>query len=82
MEEAKELIVSAIEGGIYHDLGSGSNIDLCVIQKGKVDYYRNYVTKNKKTFSMKKPLSFPKGTTSNLLTVFYRGCERVCCEIG
>lgn len=65
MEDAKEIIVKAIEAGIYHDLGSGSNVDLCVIQKGKVDFFRNYVSKNKKQFSMEKAYSFPKGTTSN-----------------
>ena len=64
MEEGKELIVKAIEAGIYHDLGSGSNVDLCVITKGKVEFFRNYVSKNKKMFSMEHAYSFPKGTTS------------------
>eukprot|EP00826_Nyctotherus_ovalis_P011323 TRINITY_DN12951_c0_g1_i25.p2 TRINITY_DN12951_c0_g1~~TRINITY_DN12951_c0_g1_i25.p2 ORF type:complete len:196 (-),score=66.05 TRINITY_DN12951_c0_g1_i25:109-696(-) len=66
LEEAKELIVRAIEGGIYHDLGSGSNVDLCIIQKGKVEYLRNYVRKNKKEFSMEQSYAFPKGTTKVL----------------
>jgi len=73
LEEAKELVVKAIEGGIYNDLGSGSNVDLCVIQKGKIDFFRNYVSKNKKMFSMEKAYTFPKGTTStthSLITIY------------
>jgi 20S proteasome subunit beta 2 len=59
-------MVKAVEAGIYHDLGSGSNVDLCVIKKGKVEFFRNYVSKNKKIFSMEKAYVFPKGTTSNI----------------
>jgi 20S proteasome subunit beta 2 len=58
------VIVKAIEAGIYHDLGSGSNVDLCVITKGKTQFFRNYVSKNKKMFSMEKAYIFPQGTTS------------------
>ena len=43
--------MSAIEAGIYHDLGSGSNVDVCVIKKGKVEYMRNYKHDNFKIFS-------------------------------
>lgn len=38
----------AIAAGIFNDLGSGSNIDLCVITKGKVDYLRPHDEANKK----------------------------------
>ena len=38
-EEAKNMCIAAIEAGIYHDLGSGSNVDVCVIKKGKVDLF-------------------------------------------
>ena len=34
--DAVALVASAIRSGIYNDLGSGSNVDLCVITKGKV----------------------------------------------
>jgi 20S proteasome subunit beta 2 len=33
-EEAKNMVIAAIEAGIYHDLGSGSNVDVCIIKKG------------------------------------------------
>ena len=42
-EEAVDLCVKAITAGIYHDLGSGSNVDYCVITKDKADMHRNAV---------------------------------------
>ena len=57
-------MTKAVEGGVYHDMGSGSNVDLCVITKGKADFFRNYKSDNHKMFSMEKGYSFPKGTTS------------------
>uniref|UniRef100_A0A671RH85 Proteasome subunit beta n=1 Tax=Sinocyclocheilus anshuiensis TaxID=1608454 RepID=A0A671RH85_9TELE len=47
-EEAKRLVRDAIAAGIFNDLGSGSNIDLCVITKGNVDYLRPHDMANKK----------------------------------
>ena len=37
-EEAKQLVCKAIRAGIFNDLGSGSNMDVCVIKKDNVDY--------------------------------------------
>ncbi|KAF3707111.1 Proteasome subunit beta type-7 [Channa argus] len=42
MEEAKELVRVAIRAGIMCDLGSGNNIDICVITRKGVDYIRPY----------------------------------------
>ena len=50
-EDAIKLVVAAIEAGIYHDLGSGSNVDVCVIMRGKVESYRNLKHDNSKVFS-------------------------------
>jgi len=41
-EEAKDLVAQAIEAGIFNDLGSGSNVDVCVIKKDKTDYIRPF----------------------------------------
>lgn len=38
----------AIAAGIYNDLGSGSNIDICVISKNKLDFLRPYDVANRK----------------------------------
>uniref|UniRef100_A0A3Q4N4P6 Proteasome 20S subunit beta 13a n=1 Tax=Neolamprologus brichardi TaxID=32507 RepID=A0A3Q4N4P6_NEOBR len=42
LEPAKELVRAAIQAGIMNDLGSGNNIDICVITKQGVDYIRPY----------------------------------------
>lgn len=47
-EEAKQLVRDAIAAGIFNDLGSGSNIDLCVISKNKLDFLRPYNMPNTK----------------------------------
>ncbi|XP_078282558.1 proteasome subunit beta type-7 [Rhinoraja longicauda] len=47
-EDAKQLVKAAIGAGIFNDLGSGSNIDLCVITKNKLDYLRPHDIANKK----------------------------------
>lgn len=59
-EEAIKTVVAAIEGGVYHDLGSGSNVDVCIIKKGKVEYLRNYKTDNKKMYSKPEGYQFKK----------------------
>lgn len=38
--EAMQLVTDAISAGVFNDLGSGSNVDLCVITRDKVDYIR------------------------------------------
>lgn len=45
-EEAVNLCIEAITAGIYHDLGSGSNVDYCVITKEKSEMFRNAVKNN------------------------------------
>jgi 20S proteasome subunit beta 2 len=42
------LVRNAIAAGIFNDLGSGSNIDVCVIKRGSVDYIRPYDQANLK----------------------------------
>ena len=46
--EALKLVRDAIAAGIFNDLGSGSNIDLCVITEDKVEYLRPYDEANVK----------------------------------
>ena len=41
-----ELCTKAITAGIYHDLGSGSHVDFCVITKDKADMHRNAIKNN------------------------------------
>ena len=47
-EDAKKLVRDAIAAGIFNDLGSGSNVDLCIITKDGIEYLRPYDEANLK----------------------------------
>jgi 20S proteasome subunit beta 2 len=59
-DEAKALVTKAIEAGIYHDLGSGSNVDVSIIKKGKTTVTRSVKSDNHKVFSKPGGYQFPK----------------------
>ncbi|KAK7895821.1 hypothetical protein WMY93_021146 [Mugilogobius chulae] len=67
-EQAKQLVRDAIAAGIFNDLGSGSNIDLCVINKSKVDYLRPHDEANKKGVRT-GDYKYKRGTTGVLTKV-------------
>jgi 20S proteasome subunit beta 2 len=65
-EEAKKMVRDAILAGIFNDMGSGSNVDLCVIKANdQVDYLRGYDIANKKG-ERKQKYEYKKGTTAVL----------------
>uniref|UniRef100_A0A671XKP8 Proteasome subunit beta n=1 Tax=Sparus aurata TaxID=8175 RepID=A0A671XKP8_SPAAU len=70
-EAAKQLVRDAIAAGIFNDLGSGSNIDLCVITKGKVDYLRPHDEANKKGVRT-GDYKYKRGTTGYSLLITHR----------
>ena len=55
--EAKKLIVRAIRSGIFNDLGSGSNVDLCVITQSGAKEYRNYEEHNVRSSDVRERTS-------------------------
>ena len=61
-DEAVALVAAAIRSGIYNDLGSGSNVDVCVITADGVDYKRNYEFLQGKTYARQFPVKYPPGT--------------------
>ncbi|KAM3407790.1 hypothetical protein ACQJBY_001256 [Aegilops geniculata] len=67
-EEGIALVAEAIRAGIFNDLGSGSNVDVCVITKGNTEYLRNHELPNPRTFVSSKGYSFNKGHTEVLST--------------
>lgn len=69
-EAAKTLVRDAIAAGIFNDLGSGSNVDLCVITKDGAKYLRNYEMPNEKERRQDVELKYkyPVGTTAVLNT--------------
>jgi len=67
-DAAMELVKQAIFAGINNDLGSGSNVDLVVITKGKVDIHRNIEKLDSRPYS--RVYKFPRGFTQVLNTTF------------
>jgi len=61
----KKLVRDAIAAGIFNDLGSGSNIDLCIITKSSAKLVRPYEEANQKGERQGKYL-FKRGTTEVL----------------
>ncbi|ESW14399.1 hypothetical protein PHAVU_008G277700 [Phaseolus vulgaris] len=59
-DEGIKLVVDAICAGIFNDLGSGSNVDVCVITKGHKEYLRNHLLPNPRTYVNPKGFEFPK----------------------
>ena len=64
-DEAVALTAEAIEAGIWNDLGSGSNVDVCVITQEKTELMRNFRTPNQREKKM-RDYRFEKGTTAVL----------------
>ncbi|XP_057496574.1 proteasome subunit beta type-7-B-like [Actinidia eriantha] len=56
------LVTEAICSGIFNDLGSGSNVDVCVITKGQTEYLRNHQLPNPRTYINEKGYAFSKKT--------------------
>lgn len=62
VEQGKELIADAISAGVFNDLGSGGNIDVCVITAEGAKHTRAYRSPIKRLYAADfKP--FPKGAT-------------------
>uniref|UniRef100_A0A0D6R8E9 Proteasome subunit beta n=1 Tax=Araucaria cunninghamii TaxID=56994 RepID=A0A0D6R8E9_ARACU len=67
-EEGINLVCEAICSGIFNDLGSGSNVDVCVITKGNTEYLRNHRLPNPRTYVSARGYTFAKGHTEVLST--------------
>lgn len=68
-KEAVHLADQAIQSGIFNDLGSGSNVDICVINKEGMKMMRNFhgsEWKNQRSYRKKGGYNFPKGSTVRL----------------
>lgn len=65
-EEAIKICSEAIMAGIFNDLGSGSNVDVCVIEKDKpTQLMRNYIKPNERV-KKERNYKFARGTTAVL----------------
>lgn len=74
-DEAVKLCADAIEAGIWNDLGSGLNVDVCVMEVGKdAHLYRNYLTPNVRG-TKERSYKFARGTTLVLKESIYDLCK-------
>ncbi|GIY88173.1 proteasome subunit beta type-7 [Caerostris darwini] len=65
LDEAKMLVRDAIAAGIFNDLGSGSNVDLCVITRAGAEMIRPYEVANVKG-QIQGTYRYAPGTTAVL----------------
>mmetsp|Transcript_8172 Transcript_8172/g.12155 ORF Transcript_8172/g.12155 Transcript_8172/m.12155 type:complete len:496 (-) Transcript_8172:108-1595(-) len=70
LDEAVELVTAAVRAGITNDLGSGSQIDMCIIKKGGVEYRRAVESEQKLP-----PNEDETGTDEKLYDKLSRGDE-------
>ena len=64
-EGAVKICAEAIKSGIFNDLGSGSNVDICVITEQKTTLMRNYIRPNERA-KKERNYRFERGTTAVL----------------
>eukprot|EP00007_Cunea_sp_BSH-02190019_P004385 CAMPEP_0174237516 /NCGR_PEP_ID=MMETSP0417-20130205/8413_1 /TAXON_ID=242541 /ORGANISM="Mayorella sp, Strain BSH-02190019" /LENGTH=284 /DNA_ID=CAMNT_0015316279 /DNA_START=49 /DNA_END=899 /DNA_ORIENTATION=- len=71
-EEAMNLVHHAILAGIFNDLGSGSNVDLCVITKDGAEMKRTFDEANPRKVRSARDYQFPRGSTTVLRQDIHR----------
>ncbi len=55
--------MAALSAGIFNDLGSGSNVDACIITASHTEMLRNYVMPNVRV-EKERRYGFRRGTTA------------------
>ncbi|KAF8521130.1 20S proteasome subunit [Gautieria morchelliformis] len=60
--DAVDLVGEAISAGIFNDLGSGSNVDVCVITGQHTEMLRNHIKPNERVHK-ERNYKFSRGTT-------------------
>ena len=56
-------MTAAISAGIFNDLGSGSNVDACIVTATGTEMLRNFVKPNERVEKERK-YTFRRGTTA------------------
>jgi len=83
-KEAVELVNQAIQSGIYNDLGSGGNVDICVIRQdsGEARMFRTYASPIPHIPRIHTGYNFPRGTTELLQDVHRAFREKILIQEG
>ena len=74
-QEAVDLVKEALEAGIFHDLGSGSNVNIHCVRRDGVKSYERYRVYHKKEFNTSEKYDIPKGTTEIIESKYYKWNE-------
>ncbi|KAG1774970.1 nucleophile aminohydrolase [Suillus placidus] len=61
--DALALVSAAVSAGIFNDLGSGSNVDACIITATQTEMLRNFVKPNERV-EKERHYTFRRGTTA------------------
>ena len=56
-------MTAAVSAGIFNDLGSGSNVDACIITASHTEMLRNYLRPNDRA-QKERRYNFRRGTTA------------------
>jgi 20S proteasome subunit beta 2 len=56
-------VSAAVSAGIFNDLGSGSNVDACIITATQTEMLRNFVKPNERV-EKERHYTFRRGTTA------------------
>lgn len=78
-EEAIYVVQAAVEAGIFNDLGSGSNVDITIIDQTGAERLRNYAKPNERS-QKEKSYKFERGTTGEFLFQWKDGWRRWDCS--
>ncbi|KAF7300726.1 Pr-beta-C domain-containing protein [Mycena chlorophos] len=62
-DDALQLVKDAISAGIFNDLGSGSNVDACIIMENHTEMLRNVEMPNERA-QKERTYGFRRGTTA------------------
>ena len=62
-DEAKQLVYEGVSAGVFNDLGSGGNVDLCVITSEGAEMIREFEKENERKYLRPAGYNFPKGAT-------------------
>lgn len=62
-DDTINLVVQAVTAGIFNDLGSGSNVDVCVITDAQTEMLRNFIKPNERP-QKEREYRFKRGTTA------------------
>lgn len=83
VDQAKQLVYEGISAGIFNDLGSGGNVDLCVITKDGKELIRGFAKENERKYRRPAGYKFQHGATPVVQgSETFKGPEKAFAVVG